>query len=97
MGETHEEMEAKILSGEYQIVNLTHIEQIALTRQLFLTVDYKKIRKEMGISQRELAELCEVKQPVIARIERMDAVPRLDTFIKMLAPMRKMLYIGDER
>ena len=40
-------------------------------------------RIDLKISQRELAQKCGIKQPMIARIERMDATPRIDTLIKI--------------
>lgn len=52
-----------------------------------------KVRKESGLSQRELGELSGVKQPIIARMEKGDNVPNLDTVIKVLAPLGKTLAI----
>lgn len=54
-----------------------------------------KAREEMGISQKKLEELSGVKQPVIARMERGQTSPQLDTILKILAPLGKTLYIGD--
>lgn len=50
-------------------------------------------REEMGLSQRELAELSGVKQPAIARLESGAAVPRIDTLIRLLVPLGKTLAI----
>jgi len=52
-----------------------------------------KARQEQGISQRQLEEMSGVKQPQIARMERGDANPRLDTLLKVLAPLGKTLAI----
>ena len=38
-------------------------------------------RKELNISQRELAFISKIKQPMIARIERLSVIPRIDTLI----------------
>lgn len=54
-----------------------------------------KAREEMGISQKKLEELSGVRQPVIARLERGNTSPQLDTILKILAPLGKTLYIGD--
>ena len=54
-----------------------------------------KAREEMGISQKKLEELSGVKQPVIARMEKGQTSPQLDTILKILAPLGKTLYIGD--
>jgi len=40
-------------------------------------------RIDLNMSQRDLAQKCGIKQPMIARIERMDAIPRIDTLIKI--------------
>ena len=52
-----------------------------------------KARQEQGISQRQLEEMSGVKQPQIARMERGDANPQLDTLLKVLAPLGKTLAI----
>lgn len=54
-----------------------------------------KAREEKGLTQRQLQELSGVPQPVIARMERMDTVPNLNTVLKVLVAMGKTLYIGD--
>lgn len=40
-------------------------------------------RIELNISQRDLAEKTGIKQPMIARIEKFESVPRLDTIVKI--------------
>ena len=42
-------------------------------------------RNALGISQRELAEQCEIPQSSIARIEGNKTMPRLDTIAKIYA------------
>lgn len=44
-------------------------------------------RTAMGISQRQLAEMCHVPQSSIARIESGKTTPKLDTLIKLLHPL----------
>lgn len=56
-----------------------------------------KAREENGISQKKLEELSGVKQPVIARMEKGQTSPQLDTILKILAPLGKTLYIGNLR
>ncbi len=51
------------------------------------------VKTEKGISQRELEKLSGVRQPVIARIERGKSIPRVDTLLKLLAPLGKTLAI----
>ena len=52
-----------------------------------------KARQEKGFSQKKLEELSGVKQPVIARQEKGTTDPRLDTVMKILAPLGKTLAI----
>ena len=58
-----------------------------------LITELIKARQEQGISQRQLEALSGVKQPQIARMERGDANPQLDTLLKVLAPLGKTLAI----
>ena len=52
-----------------------------------------KARQERGLSQKKLEELSGVKQPVIARMEKGQTSPQLDTILKDLAPLGKTLAI----
>ena len=52
-----------------------------------------KARQERGLSQKKLEELSVVKQPVIARMEKGQTSPQLDTILKVLAPLGKTLAI----
>ncbi len=40
-------------------------------------------RLELGITQRQLAAKSEIKQPMIARIEKFESIPRIDTVVKL--------------
>lgn len=44
-------------------------------------------REKSGLSQRDLARLSGVKQPAIARMESLRAVPQIDTLLKVLNPL----------
>lgn len=50
-------------------------------------------RQEQGISQKKLEELSGVPQPVIARMERGQTNPQIDTLLKILAPLGKTLRV----
>ena len=52
-----------------------------------------KVRQEKGISQKKLAKLSGVKQPIIARMEKGYTSPQLDTLLKVLTPLGKTLAI----
>ena len=42
-----------------------------------------KIRLEKGLTQKQLADLCGLKQSAVTRFESMDVEPRLKTFIRV--------------
>ena len=50
-------------------------------------------RERKGLSQRDLAKLSGVKQPIIARMEKGNTNPQLNTILKVLAPLGKTLAI----
>lgn len=52
-----------------------------------------KARQEKGISQKKLEELSGVKQPIIARMEKGNTNPQIDTILKVLAPLGKTLAV----
>lgn len=52
-----------------------------------------KARQERGLSQKKLEELSGVRQPVIARMEKGQTSPQIDTILKVLAPLGKTLAI----
>lgn len=54
-----------------------------------------KARNDKGMSQRELAKISGVRQPVIARIEKGKVSPNLDTVNKLLFALGKRLDIVD--
>ena len=51
------------------------------------------LRNEHKITQKQLEELSGIKQPMIARIENGDTMPRVDTLLKLLEPMGLTLKI----
>lgn len=52
-----------------------------------------EVREAKGLSQRELAEICGLKQPAIARLESMKTTPQIDTLFKILNPLGYTLSI----
>ncbi len=50
-------------------------------------------RVRMGMTQSELAERCGLKQSAIARMESLQAIPRLDTIIKAASGLGKSFEI----
>ena len=51
------------------------------------------IREEKGLTQSQLAEMCNVKQPVIARMESAVHSPQIDSLLKILTPLGCTLQI----
>lgn len=52
-----------------------------------------KARQEMGLSQKKLEELSGVKQPIIAGMEEGLTSPKLETVLRVLAPLGKTLAV----
>ena len=51
-------------------------------------IDYiVELRKQHGMTQRELAQAANLAQPAIARLESKSATPQLDTFLKVLGAL----------
>jgi len=44
-------------------------------------------RNELGITQRQLAEMCGIPQSSVARIESCKITPNLDTLLKIMQPL----------
>ena len=47
-----------------------------------VTAIYKK-REKLGLSQKELADMCDIPQSTVARIETFKTNPNIDTLIKI--------------
>lgn len=43
-------------------------------------------RTELGISQRDLADMCGIPQSSVARIETFKTIPKIDTLLKIMQP-----------
>lgn len=64
---------------------------IKLEKELIQTM--VKLREEKGLTQVQLAEMCNVKQPTIARLESAVHSPRIDSMLKVLASLGYTLAI----
>ncbi|MDE7187811.1 MAG: helix-turn-helix transcriptional regulator [Lachnospiraceae bacterium] len=64
---------------------------IELEKELIRTMIH--IREEKGLTQSKLAEMCNVKQPVIARMESSVHSPQIDSLLKILTPLGYTLQI----
>ena len=54
-------------------------------------------RNAMGISQRELAAMCNMPQSSVARIESLKTTPNLDTILKLFGPLGLALTVSMKR
>lgn len=57
--------------------------------------DMIRQRSAMGLSQRDLAEMCDIPQSSIARIETGKITPRLDTLLKILKQLGLTLRVTE--
>jgi len=64
---------------------------IELEKNLIKTM--VQIREEKGLTQMQLAEMCDVKQPVIARMESSTHSPQVDSLLRVLVPLGYTLQI----
>ena len=51
-------------------------------------------RKNLGLSQRDLAKLCDMPQSSVARIESGKIVPKLDTMVRLLKQLDLKLTVS---
>jgi len=58
---------------------------IALEEALISAV--VEARESSGLTQKQLSELCGIKQPVIARLEKATHSPQVNSIIKILSPL----------
>lgn len=72
---------------------LTPEEKAESNLRVALIGELVKARREKGISQKQLEKMSGVKQPVIARMEKGQTSPQIETVLKVLAPLGKTLAI----
>ena len=60
-------------------------QMIELEKELIMTL--VRIREEKGLTQAQMAEICGMSQPTIARLERATHSPQLDSLFKILGPL----------
>lgn len=59
-------------------------EKILLDMEMDLINELSRLRKEKQLSQKELCEIINFKQPTLAKIEKRKNSPQLSTLIKIL-------------
>ena len=73
--------------------DLTPAEKEEIQLKVELAGKLIEAREKKGITQRRLAEMSGLKQPAIARLEKMSTMPQIDTLIKVLTPLGYKLAI----
>lgn len=69
-----------------------HLEQARAEVQLAIAV--AQLRERRGMSQRDLARETGIKQPQIARLEKGDQLPTLDTLWRLLSALDARMELG---
>jgi len=81
----------------WNMSNLTQAEKDEAQLKIALVGKLIEARQQKGISQKHLAEMSGLKQSAIARLERMQATPQIDTLFKVLKPLGYTLAIVPDR
>ena len=77
----------------WEMSNLTQAEKDEIQLKIELVGKLIEAREQKGISQKRLAEMSGLKQPAIARLEKMETTPQIDTLFKVLKPLGYTLAI----
>ena len=68
-------------------LNLSPEEEYMIALEEALITAVVEAREKSGLTQKQLSELCGVKQPVIARLEKATHSPQVNSIIKILSPL----------
>jgi transcriptional regulator with XRE-family HTH domain len=68
-------------------LNLTPEEEELIRLEESLIMAVVEAREKSGLTQKQLSELCGVKQPVIARLESAAHSPQINSMIRILKPL----------
>ncbi len=74
-------------------LNIPEDEEKVIEFEKNLILSMVAIREKQGLSQAELADMCNVKQPAIARLEKMQHSPQVDSLLRILIPLGYTLQI----
>lgn len=74
-------------------INLTKDEEEAVRLEERIIETMIHIREDKGLSQAQLAKICKIKQPSLARMEKGNHSPQIDSLLKVLVPMGYTLEI----
>lgn len=77
-------------------LNLTPEEEELISLEESLITAVVEAREKSGLTQKQLSELCGVKQPVIARLESAVHSPQVNSMIRILKPLGYTLAVVKE-
>ena len=77
--------------------NLTPEEEEIINLEKSLIGAIVDAREQSGLTQKQLSELCGVKQPVIARLESAVHSPQVNSIIKILKPLGYTLTVVKDK
>ena len=77
-------------------LNLTPEEEEIINLEKSLITAVVEAREQSGLTQKQLSELCGVKQPVIARLESAIHSPQINSMIRILKPLGYSLAVVKE-
>lgn len=77
----------------WEASNLTEAEKDEIQLKIDLVGKLIEARDKNGITQKQLAEMSGLKQPAIARLERLQTTPQINTLFKLLKPLGYTLAI----
>lgn len=75
-------------------LNISPADEMIIALEKDLIREMVQIREQQGLSQAQLAKICHVKQPVIARMETAAHSPQIDSLLKILVPLGYTLTIS---
>jgi transcriptional regulator with XRE-family HTH domain len=79
-----------------QTLNLTPEEDEIINLEKSLINAVVEAREQSGLTQKQLSELCGIKQPVIARLESAAHSPQINSMIRILKPLGYTLAVVRE-
>ena len=68
-------------------LDITKEDEALIALEMDIIKTMVKIREEKGLTQAQLATLCGVKQPVIARLEKSAHSPQVNSVLKILSKL----------
>jgi len=79
-------------------LHLTAEEKKLISLEESLITAVVETREKSGLTQKQLSELCGIKQPVIARLENAVHSPQVNSILKILKPLGYTLaVVKDEK